>query len=56
VSKDFAIGWLTHWQAAGKVTEYVILRSPVSGGTTKNLEILRYAQDDRVAVFSRSLF
>jgi hypothetical protein len=30
----------------------VILRSPASGGTTKNLEILRYTQDDIVSFFA----
>ena len=33
----------------------VILRSVAGGETTKNLEILRYAQDDIMSVSSRSL-
>ena len=33
----------------------VILRSPADGGTTKNLEILRCAQDDKASLSSRSL-
>ena len=37
----------------GTCFSLVILRSPANSGTTKNLEILRCAQDDRVERFSR---
>jgi hypothetical protein len=39
------------WQAAEKVSEFVILRSPAVGGTTKDLKILRCAQDDKAFLF-----
>jgi hypothetical protein len=46
---------IADWQAAEKVTDHAILRSSAISGTTKNLEILRFAQDDKVEVSSRSL-